>query len=119
MSENENVHEAEEPKSAEPAEVDIPDGYRLGNSTADFWHSVYYSDLAWFSLVIGQIVSAIGFLVTPFYGVFAVYSHVSAGATALAVLSVAAIPVAMLLEFALFVVFGRVSELRSRHERRP
>ena len=113
----EKADEPEQHKPVQPASVVEPKGYRLSASSSDFWHSVYFSPLAWFSLIVGQIVSAIGCLVTIGYGFYLTVACAVVGVTEPLLLAIVLMPVAFLLQFASFVVFGRVSELESRYKK--
>ena len=114
MNANEETRRAENDSHVSPARAVTPKAYRLGASSQDFLHSVSYSGLAWFALGVAQLVSGLGCLAIPLAALYGVFSGIVLDDIALILYSVIGTPVAFVLQFAIFVVFTRVAELKRR-----
>jgi type IV secretory pathway TrbL component len=106
MNENEEPREVQKDKILQPAEPVIPKAYRLGSASKDFLHSISHSGLAWLSLLVARLVSAVGCLAILVFGAYEFLVGVVMEDTVLILCSLIGTPVAF--------VFVRVAELESR-----
>ena len=107
---SEEIHQSKLDQEEPAAKPRIPKGYRLGARSSGST-DLADSKLAGCALTVGQIVSLISCVGVAIGGIVAVVLGISEVKLDLVVCSVIVTPIAVLLEFAFFVVFTRVKRL--------
>ena len=111
MNENAEVHGAENDNHVPPERPVMPKADRPGASSEGCLHYIVYSDLAWFALVVAQLISGVGCLAVVLFGIYELFRGLLLADIVLIISSAVGTPVAFVLQLAVFVAFARVAEL--------